>query len=170
VSTGIELKDAGIRTAIDNPRTPPWKAVARQVIIDLALEGLVFTSEDVRRRAGDPPTNNVMGAMLNVAARHGVIRRVGYRTADRPTAHARVITEWTAGHAAHDALQAWPSTGTEGLSPTPVDTTSEPRWQHSGCGAIAGLPGEATVDERYRVGACPSCHRRDAIFTLRKGA
>ena len=174
MTTGEALKAEGMGKALANVTTPPWKARARQAIIDLALTGREFTSEDVRQRAGDPPTNNVIGAMLNAAARSGVIRRAGYGKADRPAAHARVITRWVAGASAAQAVTAWPTTdtGVSGTVPVPVVSPlrpdPDPDWKCKACGAFVDSPGEPTIDPRWRVGDCPACHERYAYFERRR--
>lgn len=117
--SGTALRDAGIARALSNPTTPPWKVVARDVIIELARVGAPFTAEDVRHFAGDPPAGapNTMGAMLRTAAVKGIIRREGIGTSTRPSSHARMMTRWI-GVADFDP-DIWSIADGEGLGDQP---------------------------------------------------
>jgi hypothetical protein len=92
--TGIDLKEAGIRTVTSN--TPEgYREAFDRVLDELASTGLEFTSEDVTSVVGQPPNHpNAVGAMINGAAKRGVIRKCGYRQAKRPNQHATVIAIW----------------------------------------------------------------------------
>jgi hypothetical protein len=61
---------------------------------ELALSGEAFTSEDVTSRAGQPPTPNSVGALMNTASRQGWIERIGFGQAERANQHAALISEW----------------------------------------------------------------------------
>lgn len=168
MTTGEELKAAGIAQALDNPTTPPWKVVARQAIDELAARYHPFTAEDVRRMVGDPPTEKVIGAIFNAAARAGVIKRVGFVQTRRPSSHATMTSQWI-GRGEIVAGDGVP----RGVIPMPQMAATEesmPKdvWICSRCTAkIVEPPGEETILEGYRKGRCPDC-RKSATFTRKE--
>jgi alpha/beta superfamily hydrolase len=97
--TGEQLRDQGQARALT--AAEEWAEAARACIEWLADQGQPFTSEDVVALIGlpDPSAtgsnrNNAVGAVIAGAARRGVIRRVGYRNANRELLHAAVVAEW----------------------------------------------------------------------------
>lgn len=72
-----------------------WKDRVDAVIRNLARTGEEFTADDVRRR-GAVPTDHprAMGSRFLVAARAGLIRRVGYRPSGRENLHSHPISVW----------------------------------------------------------------------------
>ena len=58
--------------------------------------GKRLTSESVTALVGLPPNGSegAVGAWMNGAARKGLIRRVGFTPAKRPSQHATMISEW----------------------------------------------------------------------------
>lgn len=57
--------------------------------------GMVFTADDLRHYAGDPPAHgDAMGAVFRSAARAGLITCTGTTTSKRPDAHGRLLREW----------------------------------------------------------------------------
>lgn len=72
----------------------PWIQRADEAIARLAREGVEFTSEDVRRIAGDPEHPNAMGGRFNAAARRRLILCVGRRPAERPSLHGHELRVW----------------------------------------------------------------------------
>ena len=95
-----DRKEEGMRRAIDNARTT-WKGAFRAELERLATTRHPFTSETVTTRVGRPSglviqgANNAVGAMVNAAARIGLIRKTGRRVkSGRPTSHAAELTEW----------------------------------------------------------------------------
>lgn len=99
MSTGEERKSEGM--ALAEEAVPDWTQLAREAIGWLAEEGEPFTSEDLVRIVGLPRPgatrsnrNNAVGAVLGGAARRGVIRKVGYRNAQRPRLHAAQLAVW----------------------------------------------------------------------------
>jgi hypothetical protein len=93
-----ELKEYGMQLALD--AQPDWAEQAFEAIKQLAKRGTQFTSEDVLAITGLPSgevgqhKNNASGAIMNKAARAGIIRKVGYGTAKRKASHGAVIAIW----------------------------------------------------------------------------
>lgn len=54
----------------------------------------VFTSDEIVADIGMPPEPNHLGALINAAARKGVIVPVGFAKSTRIEAHGRYIREW----------------------------------------------------------------------------
>jgi|SRR5262245_36291101 len=98
MTTGEQLKLDGMQTAAD--AVPNWYELAYAALCDLARSGREFTSEDVTARVGLPRgevetnRNNAVGALMSACARQGIIRRVGYRKAERSDLHAAVVGVW----------------------------------------------------------------------------
>lgn len=91
---GEAAKVAGIAQALANPTDAPWRVVANECIARLAASGVEFTSEDVTREVGVPPSGASVGAILNNAARSGRIVRTGYVNARRVNQHSALISVW----------------------------------------------------------------------------
>jgi hypothetical protein len=170
MTSGQTLKAQGIARVMANPTTPPWQSAARAAIMDLALAGQQFTAEDVRSRVGDPPTPNIMGAMLNVAARKGIIRRAGIDAARRSSAHARMVSTWEAGPSAATQT-AWAASDSGGLGDSPgpdappVVSARRTQWEHRRCGhTTTDEPPESTLDPDIRFGSCAGCMRQGQMF------
>ena len=91
-------KELGMQLALD--AQPDWAEQAFEVIKVLAKRGTEFTSEDVIAINGLPSgevgqhKNNASGAIMNKAARAGIIRKVGYGTAKRKASHGAVLAIW----------------------------------------------------------------------------
>jgi hypothetical protein len=92
---GERLKAAGMAAA-DANADERWKADFDARLNLLAASGRAFTSEDVTREVGLPPSGspNAVGARINAAARRGVIVRVGDVKAARVNQHATRISSW----------------------------------------------------------------------------
>ncbi len=90
--SGYTLKEKGCSKVMDN--TPDdWKEAALAIIKAMASSGMTFHAEDVRGLVGDPPNHpNAFGAVFNVAAKTGLIIRIGDVMAKRDNAHARRIS------------------------------------------------------------------------------
>ena len=93
-----DLKQHGMQLALD--AQPDWAEQAFEAIKQLAKRGTQFTSEDVLAITGLPSgevgqhKNNASGAIMNKAARAGIIRKVGYDTAKRKESHGAVLRVW----------------------------------------------------------------------------
>jgi hypothetical protein len=94
----MTTKEIGMQLALD--AQPDWAEQAFEVIKQLAKRGTEFTSEDVLAMTGLPSggvginKNNASGAIMNKAARAGIIRKVGYATAKRKESHGSVQAVW----------------------------------------------------------------------------
>ena len=87
------LRDSGM--AIADRNTPEaWKEQVDYIIRALSLSGQVFTAEDVRKWAGEPPRPNAFGSRFMKAIKRGWIQRIGYTNATRPDAHARALAQY----------------------------------------------------------------------------
>jgi hypothetical protein len=94
LTAGEQLKMSGLFAA-DMAASDDWKSRWDEAIGYLARRGGPFTADDVREIAGDPTDHpNATGARFLAAARAGLIRRVGYRSATHEGAHARMVSEW----------------------------------------------------------------------------
>jgi hypothetical protein len=97
-STAITNGFQGMQLALD--AQPDWADQAWVAILQLAKQGIEFTSEDVLAITGLPSgevgqhKNNASGAIMNKAARAGWIRKVGYGKAKRKESHGAVLAIW----------------------------------------------------------------------------
>lgn len=98
---GERLKQEGMQKALNAYGLDEWKEQFKHHLQGCAKSGLPFTSEHVLAIVGLPTgdvqmnANNSVGAMMNVAARNGVIQKTGRRVkARRPSSHGAELTEW----------------------------------------------------------------------------
>lgn len=92
----IEARDAGMQDALDHARGRYLNELER-AIAQLADSGRTFCADDVRELAGDPPQDtspNVVGAIVNAAARSGLIVLVGYTHSARVVGHGNLVRCW----------------------------------------------------------------------------
>jgi hypothetical protein len=93
-----DLKEYGMQLTLD--AHVDWADQALIAIMQLAKQGIEFTSEDVLAITGLPSgevgqhKNNASGAIMNKAARAGWIRKVGYGKAKRKESHGAVLAIW----------------------------------------------------------------------------
>lgn len=99
--TGTELRDTGIRRAVDNADrvNGSWSDGAYNLLVTIAGAGLEFMVEDVRKFAESvnfpvPPSARAWGAIAVKAVKAGVIRRVGYSQVKNPKAHGTPASLW----------------------------------------------------------------------------
>lgn len=167
---GRDLKNEGIDEINSNPAMAPWRAVARQAIIRLALSGREFTSEDVTDIVGQPGHPNAVGAVLNGAARAGLIYRVGFKGADRPNQHAALISVWRGIRIKAEAEQKKAETNEEvvvnTVSPIREGEERPPVWRCAKCDRESTSFLVKTIDERYMIGSC-KVHGKNVVFTRR---
>lgn len=97
---GLDYKEQGMTAAIEHAEAD-WKSRFASTVARLASYGVPFTSEDVLEVVGLPTgsigvnRNNAVGAMMNAAARAGVIRKTGRRLhSKRTVSHGAELTEW----------------------------------------------------------------------------
>lgn len=91
--TGDDLRDEGVEAVLTSTDLE-WRIAAERRIAALASSGEGFTSEDVTRVVGVPPSPNAVGAVIRAAAVRGVIRPVGFTTATRPSQHSATLRVW----------------------------------------------------------------------------
>ena len=93
--TGERRKQRGMRLAETAEAIhDDWAERAYAVIVWLAEWGCTFSAEDVRKYASGPAHPNAVGAIINAAARRGVIVPVGITKATRPDRHASLLRLW----------------------------------------------------------------------------
>lgn len=97
LAEGRALRDAGTEAA--GSGTPAalasaWRAKAAEAMTTLARSGEEFSADDLVAIAGEPPVPNMLGGVFMSAARRDLINAVGFTTASRPSAHARVQRTW----------------------------------------------------------------------------
>jgi hypothetical protein len=92
-ASGDDLRDAGIAAVLASTDLE-WRVAAERQLEDLARSGERFTSEDLTRVVGVPPSPNAVGAVVNGAARRGLIRPVGFTNATRPSQHSATLRVW----------------------------------------------------------------------------
>lgn len=90
--SGPQRRDQGHRRATQ--ADPGWLGLAHQTIVDLAASGAIFSAEDVRHLAGEPPSTNLLGVAVRQARLLGLIEAAGTDTANRPAAHGRLLRTW----------------------------------------------------------------------------
>lgn len=96
---GLVRKETGMTNALRSYEE--WQDRFRKEVRVLAATRLPFTSEDVLQVVGLPSgqigkdANNAVGAMMNAAAKDGVVVKTGNRrSASRPSSHGAELTEW----------------------------------------------------------------------------
>lgn len=87
-------RDAGAEGALRDPADVEWAESATKIVEHLAAAGVEFTADDVRRRAGEPPSPAAVGAVLLAAARRRLIERVGFRRSRRIQRRSGYVTVW----------------------------------------------------------------------------
>jgi hypothetical protein len=92
---GRRRRDAGVKAAGANTWTP-WRISAENALQELIAAGAEFVSDDIIERTGEPPlsSRNAVGALIQSAARRGLIRRVGYTQSRRASRNAAVVAVW----------------------------------------------------------------------------
>ncbi|MEX2275245.1 MAG: hypothetical protein WEA10_06755 [Actinomycetota bacterium] len=86
------LRDSGADAALRF--ADEWRAKAERAIEYLIRTGTDFSSDDIRRIAGDPPTPNALGAVFVNASKAGRIELVEYRRSQRLGRHAARVGVW----------------------------------------------------------------------------
>jgi hypothetical protein len=90
---GMELRDNG-QSLVLSHTSEEWRDSALRAIQTLALRGLAFGAEDVRKIVGNPERPNAMGAVFGIAAKSGLIQPVGFVKAERAERHASRQMLW----------------------------------------------------------------------------
>jgi len=95
IAEGRRRRDEGQRHLRMADPLEPWYDNAWRAVKALADWPGTFTSDAIRSAAGDPPKPNAMGALLNQAARAGLIEWRGeLEQSERPTRHAAWLKVW----------------------------------------------------------------------------
>lgn len=101
VSVGAALRDRGIEAALE--KAERVKASYIEACLEAIKEfpkGAMITSEDVREKAGDPPSEinaSVLAGIMTRAAgrKHALLMITGEtRTAKRASVHAKKLSVW----------------------------------------------------------------------------
>ena len=90
---GQTLAEVGTQLALSMV-DDDWIEGARQAIEELAESGFEFDADDLRWRAGSPPSPAAMGAIFREAHQRGLIEVSGYKTATRLQRHGSLVRIW----------------------------------------------------------------------------
>lgn len=96
--SGENLKAEGVATVAENNEA--WMDGVLDVIRFWASSGMEFTVQNVRAQyntlehATTPKSPNAWGAAFSVAAKQGLIVRVGYQPNKIASAHSRIVATW----------------------------------------------------------------------------
>lgn len=98
------LRDEGIQRAVDHAdrEIESWSDRATYMLMSCARargQGSEITSESIRNYAEfhdlpPPPDKRAWGAVMLKAARAGVIKKIGYTTANDPKVHCNPVSLW----------------------------------------------------------------------------
>ena len=92
----IRQRELGMATAVRNADESYSNRFFRAIEV-LATSGAVFTADDARALAGDPPSAsspNVAGALFNAAAKTGLIEACGFARIGRVIGHGNRVVAW----------------------------------------------------------------------------
>jgi hypothetical protein len=95
--TGEELKKSGMDSV--ERHTPQWYVDKFRKTVEGFHAGRLFTVEDVRAIAGDPPTDDVssncMGPLMRMLGQKKLATKTGYHVkAKRPCMNSTELAEW----------------------------------------------------------------------------
>ena len=106
-STGEELRDAGIKKAIESAETivENWSEKAYAMFVQYTKKVIkfrtikAFMTEDFRKYCDDnglpkPASERAYGWVVRKACSEGLIKRVGYAPVQNPKAHCTPATIW----------------------------------------------------------------------------
>ncbi len=98
---GGTLKAEGMKGAENARDIQDWKEEFNRTVAACALSQRPFTSEHIIAMIGLPRVdvrtnaNNAVGAMMNSAAKRGIIKKTGNHVlSKRPSSHGAELTEW----------------------------------------------------------------------------
>lgn len=92
----LRQREVGMDQVLLSPHEKYREVYMRSIAV-LARGGAVFTADDARALAGDPPTTcspNVAGALFNAAAKAGLIEAVGFLRSGRVVGHGNRLLTW----------------------------------------------------------------------------
>ena len=100
IDNGIQLRDKGIKQAIDNANDThdKWSDKAYKFLVDYTKSQYEFMTEDVRiaseKEIPKPPSNRAWGGIILRAVRAGLVHRVGFSSVKNIKAHRTPATVW----------------------------------------------------------------------------
>ncbi len=92
----LRLRDEGTAQVIEHA-DPDYRDRLIAAIETLAARDVIFTSDEVREIAGDPPADtspNIAGAIFKQAAAAGLIKTVGFGCSRRVKGHSNLVRLW----------------------------------------------------------------------------
>jgi hypothetical protein len=97
-STPVELVAIGRRERDDvmvavDAASIPWRVDAATWFARQAPDA-TFSADDLTRHIGQPSSRAAVGTAFSIAARRGIIERVGVAPSGVPTSHASIVGIW----------------------------------------------------------------------------
>lgn len=93
LEAGKLAKEIGM-ARVTNATPEEWKRAFDIQLKLCAVSGVPFTSENITRVIGLPPSVNAVGARMNAAAKRGLIKRIGFTQAKRAERQAAMVSVW----------------------------------------------------------------------------
>lgn len=93
IDEALEERELGMAVVILRSQVE-YRERVKAAIAVLADGGAAFSSDDIRREAGDTPVGcspNLIGALVNSALRQGLIHQVGYTRSGRVIGHGNRV-------------------------------------------------------------------------------
>jgi hypothetical protein len=100
INNGAELRDKGIKKALDNANNThdKWSDKAYDFLLKYIKYQYEFMTEDVRvaseKAIPKPPSNRAWGSVILRASRSGLINRVGFANVKNAKAHKTPASVW----------------------------------------------------------------------------
>ena len=100
INNGTELRDKGIKKALDNANNThdKWSDKAYNFLLKYIKYQYEFMTEDVRvaseKAIPKPPSNRAWGSVILRASRSGLINRVGFPNVKNAKAHKTPASVW----------------------------------------------------------------------------
>ena len=100
MNNGTELRDKGIKKALDNANNihDKWSEKAYKFLLKYIKYQYEFMTEDVRvaseKAIPKPPSNRAWGGVILKAVRSGLINRVGFSNVKNAKAHKTPASVW----------------------------------------------------------------------------
>ena len=100
INNGAELRDKGIKKALDNANNThnEWSDKAYDFLLKYIKYQNQFMTEDVRvaseKAIPKPPSNRAWGSVILRASRSGLINRVGFANVKNAKAHKTPASVW----------------------------------------------------------------------------
>ena len=100
INNGAELRDKGIKKALDNANNTHdrWSDKAYDFLLKYIKYQYEFMTEDVRvaseKAIPKPPSNRAWGSVILRASRSGLINRVGFANVKNAKAHKTPASVW----------------------------------------------------------------------------